>query len=443
MESKHMLRRAPLGAMMSVAPLGAMMMAVTLGACSDASAKRDTDRFAVTVTPLSLSGVSDAFYTLRVWNGATPPALVWEQEHLRSQRYGDGKGSLAYVGTCDAGDGVADNTVELVLEKLVGPGGGDIDADTWQNPAPASDPLRIVKTCRPDADTAVAFNITVMRDAKQGFFDVAVTFDEVFCSAKFDCAEKDGGAIELLHRPGGERDRTLVMGFACTSGAGRQTWLHMSDVLVECGTAPDVTSYWIDPARVPEGNAGAVDPIFYQTGIYRGEEDFPELDKCYWNLAFGIDEGPSAANCRIIASGTASSAPFDATGATPDNTVWPYVSFSVPITDASGNVACGQNPLNGEGSAVTTQYTGIEGSRFPHAWQCGETPVTQRIECQGSIDAVGASFTQTPDGIAVAFGNSTRNPDSARYTLPAGLGLTLSDECCMNPCCADVDSSGR
>ncbi|MBL8788256.1 MAG: hypothetical protein JNJ59_25405 [Deltaproteobacteria bacterium] len=404
----------------------------------DADTKSDTDRFAITVTPLSLEGVNDAWYTLRVWNGETPAKLVWEKEHIRSTEFGDSKGAITYVGTCDASAAPANqNRVELVVEKLVGPQ-GDLPAATWQNPAPAGRPLTLTRDCVANADTRVDFNITIMRDAQQGFFDIAVTFEDVFCSAKFDCVNEQGGPLNLLHRPGegGERDRTVVMAFACTSGEGETTWLHMSDVLVECGVAPNVTSYWVNPAMVPDGNAGSVDPIFYQTAIYRDVEDFPGLDKCYWNMAFGVNQGPSAANCRIVASGTASSTPFGATQTTPANTIYPYVSYDIAVTDGAGQVMCGKNPLNGTGSSVKTKYTGFEGSRFPHSWQCGETPVTERVDCAGAIDGIGATFTQTPQGIAVAFGNST-TPTSGLYKLPEGMGLTLSNTCCMNPCCTD------
>ena len=58
------------------------------------------------------------------------------------------------------------------------------------------------------------------------------------------------------------------------------------------------------------------------------------------------------------------------------------------------------------------------------------------------IDGIGATFTQSPDGIAVAFGNSTTSPDSPLYKLPEGLGLTLSNDCCMNPCCTSDAGPG-
>ena len=419
-----------------------VLLAGAVVACSDSKGV-GPDRFTVDVAPLRLGGITDAYYTLRVWNGATPSALVWEQEHLQSTRYGDSKGSLTYVGSCDASLGVNLNRVDLVLERLVGDDGQDVPESEFSNPAPAGAPLSILTTCEENADTPVVFNLVLMRDAEQGFFDIGVEFDDIFCSAKFDCESAEGDDIELLHRPGGDRDTTLVLGFACTSGeGGTPTWLHMSDIAIECGTAPNITTYWVNPNQVGDGNAGGVDPVMFQTAVYRGEEQLPGIDKCFWNMAFGINEIPDTANCRIVASGTASDAAFGPTQTTPANTVYPYVSFEVPITGADGQVMCGKNPLDGIASNVTTRYTSFEGSRFAHSWQCGQTPLTERLSCSGAIDGIGATFTQSPDGIAVAFGNSTTSPDSPLYKLPEGLGLTLSNDCCMNPCCTSDAGPG-
>jgi len=38
----------------------------------------------------------------------------------------------------------------------------------------------------------------VVRAANQGFFDVAVSFDDIFCAAKFDCENADHTPLELL-----------------------------------------------------------------------------------------------------------------------------------------------------------------------------------------------------------------------------------------------------
>lgn len=403
--------------------------ALSLAACGERAPDGPSGRLSVAVQPLTLAGVRDATYTLRVKAGGQ---VVWEQRHLSSTRYGDGRGGLAYVGTCDASG--AANTVELEIESL--DFGAGPTAEGWKNPAPVGRPLAKSAPCVANADTAVTFDLTIMRAAGQGFVDLGVGLEDVFCSAKLDCADDQGQDLALLFPPGGEaRATTVVVGFACTTGAGEEAWLHLSDVAVECGSGAGATTTWLSPAA-GQGNVGPALPVFFQTAVYRGEEQLPDLDKCYWNMALGVNEGAAAADCHLKLSGTVSPEPFGPAGESPADTIWPYVHFDATLTDASGQVACGQNPLDGEDSNVTTDYTGFSGARFAHEWQCGSTPpTTARLACDGAIDGVGASFTESPDGIAVAFGNSQPDPDSPRYVLPEGA--RLSTECCLNPCCAE------
>lgn len=93
------------------------LVAVSLScACAAGAPSAPTGRVAIAVAPLNLSGISDADYTLEVTNGAAGAGdTVWTKA-VTSQRYGDGAGSLSYVGTCDAQTGV--NTVRLTLTAL-------------------------------------------------------------------------------------------------------------------------------------------------------------------------------------------------------------------------------------------------------------------------------------------------------------------------------------
>lgn len=128
----------------------------------------------------------------------------------------------------------------LVLDGLYGPNG--IDLGDYQNPCPASAPCALTAECVENADAPVSFNLTIMRQARQGFFDIGVDFDSIYCSAKVDCTYDEAGLepIELLFDPDtGERTQTAVIGLACTAGPGtdRETALFMSDVRVVCGEA--------------------------------------------------------------------------------------------------------------------------------------------------------------------------------------------------------------
>src|SRR5690606_28057069 len=134
------------------------------------------------------------------------------------------------------------------------------------------------------------FSLTILRSANQGFFDVAVEFDDIFCAAKFDCRDEDGDPLVLLHDANGERAETAVLAFACTGGGeADSTHLYLSDVDVTCGGATAT----IDPSAGP-GNlpAGAItgDAGGFVTGAatYRGAEQLGYA-KRYWNLAIRLD----------------------------------------------------------------------------------------------------------------------------------------------------------
>ncbi len=100
-------------------PSAVLLLSTLLGAsgCLGSEAlSGPTGILSVAVAPLNLSGITDAAYTLTVTNGAAGSGQVVWTRGLTSQRYGDGAGSLAYVGTCDAATGV--NTITLTLTAL-------------------------------------------------------------------------------------------------------------------------------------------------------------------------------------------------------------------------------------------------------------------------------------------------------------------------------------
>jgi alpha-tubulin suppressor-like RCC1 family protein len=395
-----------------------------LAACGSGTQPSDGltgPKFQLNIAPLKLDGVGEAIYALTVLNGNGE--TVWTNSDVRSTRYGNGSGSITFVGACDASSNP--NTVRIDSLQLFDDNGA-IPSWTWQNPIPVEQQV----VCEENADVLVEFNLTILRDANQGFFDIGVNFEDIFCSAKFDCTS------ELLHNEEGQRDRTAVMGFACTSGAGENTVLHMNDILVQC----DGGSYWFDPSQ-EKGNAGPLGPIFYQTAIYRGSEQFQNqnIDKCYWNNAFGINAGPDAINCHIYASATASSSVWDG-GTSPENAVYPYVVWDVQLTDAAGQIVCESHPLNGEPLGVGTDYTRFTGARFEHQVACNggaletsEIVSADRILCQGSVNDGGplpVTFFSTPTGVSVGV-DAER---TTNYTLPAGYSI-VENACCTNRCC--------
>jgi len=412
----------------------AMLLA---SACGKDEATTPDKGLSIKVAPLQLAGVTDVSYTLRV--RAANGTLEWEKSGLTSSAFGDGSGALAFVGPCDAAATANPHSVELVIDSVSGADG----PITIANPTVPT-PLTRAATCLPNQDVAVEFNVTVMREADQGFFDIAVTFDDIFCSAKFDCIDDQQQPMNLLFK-NGERARTVVLGFACTTGqadAGQDntTWLHLTDMALECGSEGNKRHYAIDPSK-GEGNVGGVTPVLFEVGEYRDEEQLEPYDKCFWNMAFGVNEGiDDAKSCVLVGQGTASNASWTPNaGFSPRDTIYPYIDWRVNLTNSAGAVMCQQHPLNAPmvaGTQVSTHYTDFGGAKFTHEWQCGADVVTtEKVSCSATVTGIGdasASFTQTPEGVSVAFGAEL---PSAIYKLPTQYGEV--GECCFNPCCTE------
>ncbi|TNF28700.1 MAG: hypothetical protein EP329_17360 [Deltaproteobacteria bacterium] len=322
-----------------------------------------TGHVAVNVAPLSLPGISDATYTLEVVAGAQ---TVWTKA-VTSSAYGDGAGSLSYVGTCDADAGT--NTVRLTLDALQTASGTLVDGVDYMNPAPAGSPIELDVDCVENVDTPVEFNLTVARAATQGFFDISVEFTDIFCSAKADCVDANtAGDLHLLTNPlTGARDLTAVIGFACTAGPGASTILLLDPTTIVCdGGGP----YFTDVAGGP-GNLNPPFPgptnttdLIFQASIFRGGEQLAGAGKAYWNVALGLNQDAfsNLGTCVLTAAGTAVEG-TTSDGWTPPNTRYPYVSWYVQLTDTDGTFICGANELNG-GEAVIVDHTDYYGRPF-------------------------------------------------------------------------------
>lgn len=398
-------------------------------ACSDQQAHQQgpEGRLRIAVSPLTLEGIDEVIYNLAVTANS---ATVWSKTNLSSVQFGSGP-NLTYIGTCDAQVLTNIVTVEVVSLRS---GGEDVLASEWRNPGPISVPAR----CIANADTLVEINLSIMRAADQGFFDIAVNFDDIFCSAKLDCGTASE-PIRLVNNPdvdGPNRLRTAVMGFSCTSGRpGVGTTLYLNELRVVCdGEEPLV----FDPA-LPVGNQPGGEFI-PRTMRFRDQTNFGSgVTGCAWNQAIGFAEGTLGNNCRLESAGTASRGTFGG-ARSPINTVYPKITWSVPLTNGLGELVCLDNPLdgfqaNGQPSGVTTGYTGIGGEAFDREWTCGPTPtepvVPGLVACGSTVSPLGsATATETSRGIVV----SAAGVQSPAYLLPAeyrGLG----DACCGAACC--------
>jgi len=322
----------------------------------------------IAIAALDLAGVEDAIWDIRVLNGSK--ATVFETRITASQ-FGDGVGSASYVGPCDASDN--DNTVEVELMGIyatpqTAPGvyGGDAPG----NALPAQNPGRMSQdvTCVENGDVFVQFDVSILRPANQGFIDLAVNFNNIFCSAKYDC-----GAGNLLHN-GNSRDTTHVFGFACTGalGATGNTVLYLNDPKVVCTESADpfnVVTYDFPLANYQDGNqyAEVQSGAFFQWAVYSGNELLTDLNKQYLNMAFGIGDLSAYSSCEFQTIGTADNGSILNGTAIEAGSVYPFIEWDVELIGCTTN-----NPLTyGTEGAVQTDYTQTSDTtdlEFDHAF---------------------------------------------------------------------------
>jgi hypothetical protein len=232
--------RAPESSMSCIRSSRLLLIAgPVLWACGGAQPTQP-DGLSIELAPLTLPGLSDACYDLRVTNATNGSGeVVWQRGtpglnggtpddgSICADRFGDGEGAITWVGPCDAsGQLDADpaseriNSVTLWVDGLYDEGGTYLDPDGpqgFRDPCPGGCTLDVL--CEENADTAVRFDLTIMRQANQGFFDVAVAFEDIFCSAKLDTCYEGDRHIELLLAPTRPGTGPRSMGLRVRPGA--------------------------------------------------------------------------------------------------------------------------------------------------------------------------------------------------------------------------------
>jgi len=385
----------------------------------------------VAVAPLDLPNVTEAVYRLTVKNQAGQ--LVW-QKTISSTQYGNGQGAAAYVGPCDGQSNP--NRIELELESLSASGAVLSPTADYANPAPLGSPIFLTATCEADKDVPVEFNLNIARAGEQGFFDISVNFQDLFCSAKLDCERTVNGQpqpLELLYNPHtGKRDLTAVLGFACTAGPDQDTYLHMSKVAITCSGANPQTFY-VDSQTGPGnlnppflGPPNTTDLIF-QAATYRGEELIGTTNKFYWNVAIGLNEDAFAnlQPCTLTATATASEGPL-VDGTTPDGMRWPYIDWEVPLFDAEGAFACHAYELGG-GTEVEVKYTDPGPISFAASIQRSNPTATVLNGCDPD-EACGACTSSCLIGSGTGLDNVTDGGGDPAPTLATELETKINPD---------------
>jgi hypothetical protein len=388
---------------------------VMLSACAEAPSSDDFGYngtgIAVSVAPLTLESLSDACYSFVVVNGndelvvGRGPGAVASQwgasvtgsamNTVCASQFGNGDGGdVSYVAPCDADqaahdvtlwvDALCDSAADPLLLNKAGdanweaasPNNGSTICDEiqpYQNPC-GSAGCTLPVTCVENADTPVTFNFTIMGQADQGFFDIAVNFDDVFCSAKLDTCNTQGEAIRLSFDSEGNRINSAVLAVACSAGPGSDVTTFLTHSLVEVACTNGGMSGDMNLASLDEeGNFDFTSQGGLSGAAYFGTESLPGVNKVYTNLVFPM---PTGAQCTFTWAVVPSNGPFASPLSANTYSSFGYILFNgtrVQSPNNGGDVLptnCTNLPLDGaaaggvqingnppvDGSGVTTQY---------------------------------------------------------------------------------------
>jgi len=278
------------------------------GSCAEAPTTTGDDfgykgtGIAFGVSPLTLDALVDACYSFSVENasdalvvGRGPNAAAnfgavtgTAARTICASQFGNsGGGDISYVAPCDASISPFDeriHTVTLwvdalctaaVTDKAAAPEllGGPADAicpemQDYVNPCGLAG-CALDVTCVENADTPVTFNFTIMGQADQGFFDLAVNFDDVFCSAKLDDCNTLNQPIQLMF----DTAETVLAVGGCPWGTGLAYGTLTAEQNTQDftqGTNPD----GCDQSGNPHVMAGVGDVPFAQPGPLDANPNF-------------------------------------------------------------------------------------------------------------------------------------------------------------------------
>jgi len=349
-------------------------------------------KVAIEVRSVAPDGIGDA-----IWDVELRDAPGW-RERITSSRFGDGDGGFRFTGDCTAGDvvEVRANLVGVytsaVPEGSVGVPGGPPAASLIETGHDiAIGPLVREVPCDLEETAEVWFDVVLTREAAQGFFDIAMSVGDLFCSARFDCCQDDDGdgicqgdeTIRLLFDEGGARAPTVVLGFACTGDDKVvEAEALFDDLTLDCTNtggggpfAPDVSITPIGNGNQctagPDGMSACpgiteapgvdADTFLYQVATFTGFEMFPTGRKVYWNVALGVrPEKIGACRIRARATGANSASSAAASGVLPADTVYPYVAWDVPLGE------CASEHLWTDTVKATYTAATAPGTSFPY-----------------------------------------------------------------------------
>lgn len=222
--------------------------------CTDSPIDRPSGEVQIAIAPLEFPDIVGATFELTIFDSLN--TAIYYNPAVSSDEYGTPDGRTLFVAPCSAGHsptpgvgapGTEINTVRIRLLEVRIEGGQRLTpskGDAIFPPAVSRDVL-----CTENADVRADFLLTIARRAQQGFVDVVVQIQDIFCSTKVSCEQRLMADPESPYTPG----PTLVTGFACTDGEESAPGTHYVGFTGElcCNGAelgdPSCTRLGIDP----------------------------------------------------------------------------------------------------------------------------------------------------------------------------------------------------
>jgi len=255
------------------AAAGALALSALWG-CGGAgpSTPSDGPSIAISVAPLDYAAPDSAAYTIEVFtrddDGVMQPVVARVNYRATGPH-----GALTYIAPCVAGDGGSRlGQVRITITDFFDDAGHPL-TDVALPPPQTKQFL-----CSEQQDTLVEFEFTVIRSLNNGFADIVVDIDDIYCAAKIDCQP------DLYPDPEtGSMGPALVFGLACTGGDN----VALGDNLL-------AFSFDTDPAVACPGLTG--DPV-----TYTGYQTTDNLG--FWNTILPLTRADTGVPCDLHATG--------------------------------------------------------------------------------------------------------------------------------------------
>lgn len=331
--------------LMTLAALAAS--ATFASSCTDSPIDQPSGEVQIAIAPLDFPDIVGATFELTIFDSLD--TVIYYNPAVSSDEFGTPDGRTVYVAPCSAGHsptpgvgapGTEVNTVRVRLLEVRIAGGQRLTPSKGDAIFPPAVSRDVV--CTENADVRADFLLTIARRAQQGFVDVVMQVQDIFCSTKLSCEQQLMADPRSPYTPG----PTLVTGFACTDGEVAAPGTHYVGFTGElcCNGAelgdPTCTRLGIDETTGEPVWSGLGVGVL-DTQSYMDSEAI--LGKVFHNTTWRLDPAAVEGGCIFYGEGyfnwteDGSPASFDYFVGAPGVSPAPLFIFETEISDANSN----------------------------------------------------------------------------------------------------------